>query len=437
MIPQCVLVSSEYDSPRTSSDGTLLRMLDGMQHLMTGSSRFDRTFYLHIEKCLKTIDPDLIRVQDKAWQGIIDFWNSNGTESDPWGGTPSEYLECNKTVSNVNNMMIYEPCSYTSNIAYFYSLTEICLRLEKGKAFKLPPMYVTAIAKAVSMMPMASSFFHGSNTALGYQQDVSAISAIVYTAHQASVSAVEYSAALHELSEAPRALGAVQMVETLQDMYGGQPSSRWLQLTEDVQQPRMLLPIAAVALHTLNLNLKPDTTNLVAGLLLNSLGFTPEEKDVLLNSYLPEIQNLITNYTYPKEELRRVRKNSKAVLLKFIHSVLYIENRVQIDLLLFNPVVRLITNQLFPKVTKLINILADYEYFQSNFQKSTDIHPLEDHCNTHFPHSRWHVLSSLSLVDIVYFCDDLHHFFSLRQPKPQTKPNIFEQIFRWKKLLFA
>jgi len=434
---QNIIAASEHKILRSTSEGTMLKMLDSMQHLMTGSATFDRAFYTELDSCMKMIDPDLITVQDRAWQGIIDYWDSNGTATDPWGGTPSEFLECNKTVSNINGMVIYEPCSYTSNIAYLYSLNEICLRLKKGKPFKIPLEYSNALVKAVSMMAMASSFFHGSNTALGYQQDISAISAIIFTAHQAGVSNLPYSPGLQDLSTAPRALNSIQMVEALQDMYRSQPSSAWLQITENVEQPRMLVPIAAVALQALNLNLKPEETNFVARLVFDVIGLSEEEKNVLLNNYLPVIRDLVTNYTYPRKELNRIRKNSKAVLLKFIHSILYIENRVRIDILLFNPVIRVISNHLFPKVTKLINVLADYEFHQSNFQKSKDIHPLEDHCNTLYPHSRWHVLSSLSLVDIVYFCDDLHHFFSLRQPKPPTQPNIFERFINWKKLLFV
>jgi hypothetical protein len=70
---------------------------------------------------------------------MVDYWRSSGEkinkngEDDSWGltnnvvdGLRKDYLRTDPTVFGNEGMIIYEPCNYVSNVAYYHSVTEIC-----------------------------------------------------------------------------------------------------------------------------------------------------------------------------------------------------------------------------------------------------------------------------------------------------------------------
>ena len=70
---------------------------------------------------------DLFKVQDIAWSGLVDFFENDGFEEDKWGGTVTvpAYHEYNVSTQS-DGVVIYEPCNYASNIAYYHDATEMC-----------------------------------------------------------------------------------------------------------------------------------------------------------------------------------------------------------------------------------------------------------------------------------------------------------------------
>ena len=73
---------------------------------------------------------------------MINYFKSNGTEhdymnrTDHWGGctpdTPNtrcdvgDYKENTISYFGDEKMVIYEPCNYASNVAYYHSATRVC-----------------------------------------------------------------------------------------------------------------------------------------------------------------------------------------------------------------------------------------------------------------------------------------------------------------------
>ena len=56
--------------------------LDGYQG---PSSKFDIFYYEAIEECFSKFDDDILASsQNLAWKGFLDFFTSNGTETDRW-----------------------------------------------------------------------------------------------------------------------------------------------------------------------------------------------------------------------------------------------------------------------------------------------------------------------------------------------------------------
>ena len=55
-----------------------------------------------------------------------DFFKNNGTANDTWDGCRTgvsaeceNYMENNATALDVDGVIIYEPCNYVSNVAYY------------------------------------------------------------------------------------------------------------------------------------------------------------------------------------------------------------------------------------------------------------------------------------------------------------------------------
>ena len=112
-----------------------------------GGSKYDEVYFQKLLTCMnKYDDNDLVRSQDSAWKGITDYYKSNGTnddymhQPDHWGGCTvlnpdqhrcnvslyAEFREGKQDFMGEDKVLIYEPCNYASNIAYYHSTTRIC-----------------------------------------------------------------------------------------------------------------------------------------------------------------------------------------------------------------------------------------------------------------------------------------------------------------------
>ena len=99
---------------------------------MTGNSEFDRKFYNYMIERMTQSNKDLLPSQNAAWKGFIQYFLSNGTssKSDYWDSCidPANchsYHEHNVTTISKYDIIIYEPCNYASNIAFYHSFTQI------------------------------------------------------------------------------------------------------------------------------------------------------------------------------------------------------------------------------------------------------------------------------------------------------------------------
>lgn len=110
--------------------------LDDMQSFFDGkNSTYDESYYSKLVQCMnKYNDTLLFKSQNQAWKGQIDYWLSNGTSKDSegqvdhWGQilvhdatmAYNEYRQNKSRSMGRYNMLIYEPCNYVSNIAYYH-----------------------------------------------------------------------------------------------------------------------------------------------------------------------------------------------------------------------------------------------------------------------------------------------------------------------------
>jgi hypothetical protein len=106
-------------------------------------SEFDPVYYKNLTTCFaKYNDTLLMESQDNAWKEMNNYFLSNGTDNDyenrtdHWGQcTDSQtnprclvppYLEKVSGVFGSDKMLVYEPCNYASNIAFYHAATRIC-----------------------------------------------------------------------------------------------------------------------------------------------------------------------------------------------------------------------------------------------------------------------------------------------------------------------
>ena len=63
----------------------MLRMLNGMQDLLTGEPTFDPVLYQTLLECFDIFDPELLPVSDANWQGLHNYSDTGGNPpDDPW-----------------------------------------------------------------------------------------------------------------------------------------------------------------------------------------------------------------------------------------------------------------------------------------------------------------------------------------------------------------
>ena len=144
-------------------------------------------------------------------------------------------------------MIIYEPCNYASNIAYYHAATRIC----DYPNWNVDDVQISALKRSFATLAMGSAMWHGSHTYVGYSFDNNMIAVISYLAHQASVSGLPgNSSILKELSPTPRSKSGVQVSEDLVQMFTNEPVSEWAEILDNADLPHVYFITFAALIST-------------------------------------------------------------------------------------------------------------------------------------------------------------------------------------------
>ena len=57
---------------------------------------------------------------------MIQYSDAGGAPDDQWGAGSTNWIDQNATMQEFHNIVIYEPCNYASNLAYYHVSTMIC-----------------------------------------------------------------------------------------------------------------------------------------------------------------------------------------------------------------------------------------------------------------------------------------------------------------------
>lgn len=164
--------------------GPLRRVFDASQAMMTGrpGAKFPDNHYNTLLGCL-SICPDLIKAQDSAWGGFVEYYaaNRNVTGSDTWGMDPVPWHESynNRDWGNYTggsalqsmdynisfpSIPIYEPCNFASNFAYYRVAPEICHR---ASTQSMTAASRQGFVESLTILGFGSAFFPWIGHALG------------------------------------------------------------------------------------------------------------------------------------------------------------------------------------------------------------------------------------------------------------------------------
>ena len=118
-----ILVSLSWISlARSSSELPVTRaMYNSISNLM-GEAEYPEEWWQERNECLDQLSPNMNDIMEKAWEGMVAFWDSRGQEN-PGGQWPTcdnktRWFESNCTSQPGLSMDIWEPCNYASNLAY-------------------------------------------------------------------------------------------------------------------------------------------------------------------------------------------------------------------------------------------------------------------------------------------------------------------------------
>ena len=395
--------------PAQSQDPSpMLDILDAMQQLLTGGGEYDRVYYAELRNCMDQLHPNLGASQDAAWQGFINYWLSNGTGTDTWGHTGSPYQEQNATNTEFLGMTIYEPCNYASNLAYYHASTEICQKILLGTPFTVSSPYVTALGKGFSALSMGSAFMHGSHTSLGHQQDNEGIKVIAYLVQQAMFEGIpEASSVLTDLSLSSRTLSAIEIEETLFQMYLTMPETEWFDYTSAVDVPDYYLSFTGVFTTVMTLAFEPATVDYYLPILCDAFGVPQEYQTFISDLYLPELRNFTGGQPLGIAERAKFIGNSLSTVGKLLYSFLWQEEFLPGDSIFWNETVIEMGYDYLPEFNAKMNVLNTFDQFEQNFQDGANLYPGDARCNPVSPHAMWHTQSAIGLLDFSYLGDEI------------------------------
>ena len=94
-------------------------MYDSISNMM-GEKVYPEAMWKERVDCFDKISPNLNIAMEKAWEGMIRYWDLRGQEADPWLPCEKEerWFESNCTSQTGVQMDIWEPCNFASNLAY-------------------------------------------------------------------------------------------------------------------------------------------------------------------------------------------------------------------------------------------------------------------------------------------------------------------------------
>jgi hypothetical protein len=306
---------------------TMVQFLDDMQtHYKGDGAKYNRVFLDDLSECLvKWDDETLLISQNAAWAGIDSYWKSNGTDTDS-RGLPDHWGECSMYDDERNcnmdghmwlrhtpelfgpeKIIMYEPCNYVSNVAYYHSANRVCTYPE----FASGDDYQKALKRSFASLTIGSAMMHGSFTNVGTAFDCQMISIIAYLSHQISTSNSPCVGdcnvhMLKELSDRKRNITSIEFSDKITQAFIDDPVPEWAEVLNTGDYPRDMFVNFGCLVGTVTNVLFPE---FIADKLMKFLAYNTllgkDSADFVYLKYNPTIRNALRDIKpkIPHEEI--------------------------------------------------------------------------------------------------------------------------------------
>lgn len=378
--------------------------------------------------CLpKWNDSILDQALDGHYTAIINYYQTNPVESDPWincilNSTDSRcynggYMESDSERWTVfgeateREIVVMEPCNYVSNLAFLYSSFRVCehewLGRKDNNTLVLP--FKKAIKRSFTILSAGSSFMHASHTSVGGKLDNFMIQATAFLAYEYTVSSLGWaedtgsSNMIRCFNETFTCANSITIVDEVTSLPFDVSLENWYDTLVDLEEqiPPYSLVFAGIltigAYLLFPTNVAEGLVALLADLLLAS---DPEILVFLQDVYIPEI--LAASSKVQISNLNKSRLGAKfvGVSAKLLYAFLWQENTLP-----FVPSTSVLT--VGHLASPLFNFLATIATGYHDSRSPNIRYPGFRECNRWSPHSLWHQQAAEGLVELVMLCDEI------------------------------
>merc|ERR1712179_323930 len=353
--------------------------------------------------CFDKISPNSNIAMEKAWEGMIRYWDLRGQEADPWLPCEKEerWFESNCTSQTGVQMDIWEPCNFASNLAYDRMVVEIC----EQHSWTFPSTTVRKIAESFAIVTFGSGFYHGSETTLGNRQDSISNNLFAYVIYQGAVANIPYNSVIHDLAYQPRNITGEEIVELLLDTYENQPVEEWNN-AEDIFVDVPSLQRSFAGIFGYILVLVTDLENAIAAAppFLDLLGVEPEDKTFFLEDFLPLLANITESVSISVVEKAELLESTAGTVIKLLYAFVWQEKTLDLGDAILTPEANAFGAALLPHINSFGNNLTMWDMYVEDIQIGSG-YPGSSWCNDLIPHAKWHVQAAASLVDVARLLD--------------------------------
>merc|ERR1711936_509573 len=375
---------------------TTLTMYNSISKLM-GEEKYPEEMWQERVECFDKLSPDLNALLEKAWEGMIEYWEARGAEDDPWLSCEEDerWFEHNCTTQPGIEMDIWEPCNYASNLAYDRMVVEMCMQ----HSWTLPQQTVNTVGKSFAILTFASGFYHGSETLLGERQDGMSNALFAYVIYQGAVDNIPYDPIIHDLALSPRNMSAAEIVELWLDMYN-LPVEEWFHAADHFNvMPTLQRSFAGIFGYILAVITDLETAIAAATPFMDLLGMSLEDKQFFLEDFLPLLDKVTENVSVSALEKAEILENTAGTVLKLMYAFVWQEATLDLGDIILTPEANAFGAALLPQVNSFANNLTSWDLYVGDIQEGHG-YPGYEECNNVIPHAKWHVQAAASLVDV-------------------------------------
>jgi len=305
-------------------------------------------------------------------------------------------------------MIVYEPCNYVSNVAYYRSATRICSYPE----WSLNEEYRRELKRGFYILSMGSAFWHGSHTYLGYQFDNTMIAMIAFTGYQGMVAPITNgNTYIRDISPVPRNHTGIQVSDGLANWMADQPAMKWGE-------------------YLANLDIEIDYTVTFGGLLSVIFGITlpwfacewlistlagfllaPDVASFIIEKFLPAMKEAKKDLHVSMGDKVKILRKFFGMIIKIGYAFLYQEIFVSVPFLYHNIPMQ-INSILMPHINHFASGISQFPQLDPNVNASKDVYPGDDTCRAYSPHAVWHEESAAGFLEIIFLSDFINGVLS-------------------------